>query len=911
MKRFRKVAKWFKSWNATPVSSKVRRSAAMRSPSLSQSETLESRVLLYATSGNAWPAKDLITISFMPDGTDLGGGHASNLQGTFNTKFTSAATWQNQILKAAQYWAQQTNINFSVVTDNGAAEGSGSNQQGDPNFGDIRIGGYNFGTTTLAQAFLPPPVNNYSIAGDIQFNTGATFNVGSTYDLFTVATHEIGHALGLLHSTTTSAVMYSTYTAVTTTLNADDISGIKSVYSAGAVRTPDAQEPNDSTSAAKAITLDSTTKAAVIIGLDLTTSTDLDYFKITVPSGATTTLKATVVCNGLSLVSPNIEIIVGSTTKASATSGATEYGVNKTATYTNATDLAATKVVYIKVSSTNAIAAFKTGKYALVVNMGTLADPVYTKPTTAKPNGSPLTSGGGQAIVLNSLDLSANTTTANAQQTSANGHQNVATDKSGNSVVTWASNLQDGSGWGIFAQRYNAAGVAQGSEFRVNTTTAGDQTDPCIAMGQNGNFVITWTSAAQDGSGLGVYAQRFNSSGVVQGGEFKVNTTTAGDQSDASVASSQLGSFVVTWTSAGQDGSGLGVYAQRYNSTTGLAVGGEFKVNTTTAGDQSDSSVSMDWAGDFVIGWTSAGQDGSGKGIYAQHYTLAGLALGSEFKVNTTTAGDQQNPTVAMDQYGNFGIAWASFGQDAANSWGIYGQRYLVTGTAQGTESPINTTTAGDQTNPVAGIDSNGNSLVTWTSNGQDGSGKGVYGQVINAADGSKVDVEFRLNNTTAGDQQNSSVAVSALGQAVVVWTGNDATSTGVFLARLDLTKDAYDVATTTSTVNAAPTPGHDLPTTTLPIASSHATSESRHLRQDVVQGSGTAGVQSHERSSHFLRQPHFASPSSTDAAVLAQRHASRNSDASTENDGGALTGAIDSLFGSEAWLAGRHYCNR
>lgn len=87
-------------------------------------ERLEDRILLFATSGNAWPNKDLITISFMPDGTNMGGG-VNNLNATFNAKFGSAATWQNQVLKAAQYWAQQTNINFAVVSDNGEATGSG------------------------------------------------------------------------------------------------------------------------------------------------------------------------------------------------------------------------------------------------------------------------------------------------------------------------------------------------------------------------------------------------------------------------------------------------------------------------------------------------------------------------------------------------------------------------------------------------------------------------------------------------------------------------------------------------------------------------------------------------------------------------------------------------------------------
>jgi len=72
---------------------------------------------------------------------------------------------------------------------------------------------------------------------------------------------------------------------------------------------------------------------------------------------------------------------------------------------------------------------------------------------------------------------------------------------------------------------YNAAGVAQGAEFRVNEYTARSQRASTIAMDAAGDFIVTWSSNGQDGSGYGIYAQRYDAAGTAQGGEFKVNTT--------------------------------------------------------------------------------------------------------------------------------------------------------------------------------------------------------------------------------------------------------------------------------------------------------------------------------------------------------------------------------------------------
>jgi len=181
----------------------------------------------------------------------------------------------------------------------------------------------------------------------------------------------------------------------------------------------------------------------------------------------------------------------------------------------------------------------------------------------------------------------------------------------------WTSYDQDGSGGGVYAQRYDASGNALGSEFRINTYTASDQYNPHVAMAPDGRFVVVWTSYGQDHQGAGVYGQRYDASGNPQGTEFRVNTYTTDYQWGSSIAIDTEGRFAVVWMSNGQDGSGQGVYAQRYDAS-GNPQGAEFHVNTYTTSDQSSPHIAMDSNARFVVAWMSDGQDGDGYGIYSK-----------------------------------------------------------------------------------------------------------------------------------------------------------------------------------------------------------------------------------------------------------------------------------------------------
>ena len=172
--------------------------------------------------------------------------------------------------------------------------------------------------------------------------------------------------------------------------------------------------------------------------------------------------------------------------------------------------------------------------------------------------------------------------------------------------------------------------VAQrlGSEFQANTYTNGAQNYPSVAVGATGDFVIVWSSAAQDGQDTGVFGRRFASAGVALGSEFQVNTYTNNTLNFPSVAAAASGDFLVAWQSLHQDGPvDWGVFAKRF-SNAGAALASEFQVNTNTVGNQSLPRVAALAAGNFVVAWTSFGQDGSEFGVFARRVTSSGAALG-------------------------------------------------------------------------------------------------------------------------------------------------------------------------------------------------------------------------------------------------------------------------------------------
>lgn len=383
-------------------------------------------------------------------------------------------------------------------------------------------------------------------------------------------------------------------------------------------------------------------------------------------------------------------------------------------------------------------------------------------PRAASPQGTPL-----------GPEFRANTYTTGIQAAPA-----LSTNIAGDFMVVWES-PQDDSGTGIYGQRF-AAGMPIGPEFRVNTFTAGNQLGPAAGATITGDVMVVWASELQDGSGLGLFGQRYSSQGAPSGPEFRVNSFTTGDQLAPAVAVDKSGVMLVVWTSDGQDGSGLGVFGQRF-APFGIPLGPEFRLNTETAFDQRWPAVAATLSGNFVIAWESSdGQDGSGTGVFGQRYSASGFPVGPEFRVNSFTTGAQAAPAVAAT-FSSFVVAWQGDGQDGS-SYAVLAQRFANSGAPAGPEFVVNSFVAGGQSAPAVADDVNGAFVVVWESAAQDGGATGIFGQRY-ANGGAVLGPEFRVNTFTTASQRRPAAASSFAGHFTVVWDSEeqDGSSYGVF----------------------------------------------------------------------------------------------------------------------------------
>lgn len=371
----------------------------------------------------------------------------------------------------------------------------------------------------------------------------------------------------------------------------------------------------------------------------------------------------------------------------------------------------------------------------------------------------------------------------------------VVRDAAGNFLVVWQAEQA------IHARRYFADGTPQGPRFTVSPPDALLPSNPAVAMNASGGYVVAWEDFDLDADGIFIYAQSFTADGLPHSGVLEVAELTQG-AGYHNVTMNADGDFVVAWTdiwrlivpdpfnpNEGSISVGYStVRAKRY-AFDGSESSGNILVNLSITNPLPISgsfnavrpAVAMNAQGAFVVAW----EDRSlllNTVIQAQRFNSNGLRAGLKSRVDDP--GHIQGaiaPAVAMDDAGNYLIAWQvhhSTGPNSTSGHEVWARRYTrsrLFGMTRSDPFPVSSSGISIHSQISLAMTPDGRATVAW---GGSPSNICCVPQEVDiqryAADGTPQGGQTMVSQPDARISAAPSVAMDSFGNPVVVWREPD-----------------------------------------------------------------------------------------------------------------------------------------
>lgn len=376
-----------------------------------------------------------------------------------------------------------------------------------------------------------------------------------------------------------------------------------------------------------------------------------------------------------------------------------------------------------------------------------------------------------------------NTTVAGSQQSPA-----MAALSDGRFLVTWVEHNQTTVLGQTFtsniirAQYMTATGTKDGAEFTLGSGGSTLQYDPdmtLVTTPTGDAIVVTWTEVVPVLNEYNIYTRLIGINGGPSTTPKPIGHSSTGDQASTTVSVLSDGRFVVAWTDRATPTSDLNIKLSLFTNTGTLSM--TTTVNSVVIGEQATPSVTALKGGGYVVTWednSGTSTDISGFSVRARIYNASGTAQGTEFVVNSTTSGQQYHSAVAALENGGFVVAFTDGATFSSNSY-IRLQVFSATGARVGTEVTVPNEGANIQSEAVVTALSDGRFIVTWTDRATSASadlGTYIRAQVYTAAGVPEGD-DFVVNTENRYNQ--SGPAVTELADGRIAFTWSDFSETG------------------------------------------------------------------------------------------------------------------------------------
>ncbi len=370
------------------------------------------------------------------------------------------------------------------------------------------------------------------------------------------------------------------------------------------------------------------------------------------------------------------------------------------------------------------------------------------------------------------IEMRGNVFTGSTQENAA-----VDVGPDGRVVLVWDSRRQEAGTYGVFARAFDALGRPITHEVHVNEYVKSHQRLPGVAFAGGEEVWFVWNSHGQDGQAGSIVARRFDAELVPAGPEIAVNTTQEGDQTDPVISGRADGSALIVWSTT-LPGEGLRTEIRaRLLDSSDRATCDEIVVGQSRDGHDILPTVASLPDNRTLIAWARSHSKLAPNGIFGRLIGADGRPEGNEFLISQLDDQLHIEPSVAAGTEGRFLVAWLT-GTD--EGYMVTARLYNDKGEPLGQAENIANPATGWKSGVAAAISPNGRFLVSYNSEGEDGSGEGIFTRVLDP-DGTWRPAT-RVNRHTEGRQALTvatgarRVAGSPLGQLVHAWNGNAGT---------------------------------------------------------------------------------------------------------------------------------------